>query len=279
MTHRTKAVRKGEDDLEAKLRRGFKRIGRQVAERAVAELSNLLKADPEDAAVNAAANAAIEGADWTLLIEPTEEQLRQVALDGAKQALLRLGVTDEDVTEQVFQTAADWAKERAAEMVGRKYNSAGDLVDNPDSDMSIVDSTRDELKALIGKGIEEGQSAQDLADAIEDSLAFSADRALLVARTEIIRANNQGHLAAFRASGVVEKKEWSTAEDGDVCDECEANEAQGPIDLDEDFESGDDAAPAHPNCRCTIVAVTAELEDNSTDDEEQSDEEDDGGPQ
>lgn len=259
MSHRTRAVRLGEKRMDVRLRRALRAIGRQVASALVEQVSHVLKATPaEDAMAAAALSVAIEEADWTLLINPTEEQLRRVAQDGARRALLALGVTDEGVTEQVFQDAADWAKERAAELVGKTYNAAGELVDNPAADMAITDATRTELQALVSTAIEEGQSAQDLADAIEGSLSFSPERALLVARTEIIRANNAGHLGAFQASGVVQEKEWSTAEDGDVCPECMGNEEQGPIPLDSAFESGDAHAPAHPNCRCVIVAVVEE---------------------
>lgn len=258
MSHRTKAVRAGEDSVERTMRRGLRSIGRKVAERVVDKVGHLLKTAADDAAAAAALNYAIEGTDWELLINPTEEQLRLVAQDGARRALLALGVTDEGITEQVFTEAAEWAKNRAAEMVGMRYNAAGDLVENPDAAMAITDATREELQTLVSDAISEGLSADELASAIEDATSFSAERALLIARTEIIRANNQGHLSSFRASGVVDQKAWSTAEDGDVCPECEANENQGPIPLDQSFESGDDAAPAHPNCRCVIVAVVEE---------------------
>jgi hypothetical protein len=42
------------------------------------------------------------------------------------------------------------------------------------------------------------------------------------------------------------KKAWEP--DAEACPICEANGDQGAIDLDDDFESGDDAPPAHPNC-------------------------------
>ena len=54
-------------------------------------------------------------------------------------------------------------------------------------------------------------------------------------------------------------KEWTTAEDDLVSEDCEANGDQGPIGIDEAFDSGDDAPPAHPQCRCVLVGLT-ELE-------------------
>lgn len=271
MTHRTKQVKVGELALEKKLKKVMRRLAAQAHDAALKALASLDKAAKSPA--EAAAEAIWGDVDWTLLINPTEEQLALVAQDGAKRALLALGVTDEGITEQVFEEARDWARDRAAEMVGKRYDAEGELVDSPDADMSITDTARDEIRSAVARGIDDGASAQDVADEIADLGTFSDERALTISRTEIIRANNQGHLASFKEAGI-EQKEWSTAEDGDVCPECEANEDEGPIGVDDDFPSGDDAAPAHPNCRCTIVAV---VPDESSDEEDSSDGEDDVG--
>jgi hypothetical protein len=39
------------------------------------------------------------------------------------------------------------------------------------------------------------------------------------------------------------------------------------IDLDDEFPSGDDAAPAHPNCECTLVYERDDSEDGEDDEE------------
>ena len=44
----------------------------------------------------------------------------------------------------------------------------------------------------------------------------------------------------------------------DACDECVANAEQGAIGLEDEFLSGDDAPPAHPNCRCDVLPVLIE---------------------
>jgi SPP1 gp7 family putative phage head morphogenesis protein len=274
MTHRTKAVARGESRLSRKLAALLARAGKEAASAALKQLG-MEKADPGDARrAEEAAAAAASGVDWTLLIDPTEEQLAQVALDGAKRALMELGITDKGITEQVYADAVAWARDRAAEMVGMRYNAAGDLVENPLADMAITADVREAIREQVANALEQGLPADELADNIMDLTEFSADRATTIARTEIIRANNQGHLNAFKGSGVVKEKEWSTAEDGDVCDECTDNEADGPIGLDDSFSSGDDAAPAHPNCRCTIVAVVEQSEDDGGDEDQGDDESD-----
>ncbi len=226
--------------------KALKKLGKQAAKAAVKHV-DLKKADPGDEA-----NDAL---DWTILVDPTKEELETVAQDGGRHALLQLGIDDEDVTKQVFATAAEWASARAAELVGMRYDADGELVENPDAELAISTDVRGAVRQAIADAIANGSSAAELSRSIQSLYDFSADRATTIARTEIIRANNQGHLAAFRESGVVRLKEWSTAEDEEVCPVCEANEDEGPIALGEDFESGDDAAPAHPECRCTIVAV------------------------
>ena len=260
MTHRTKAVRAGEKKLIRVLRRKLKQLATLAAQTALAHIPEWLlnKSDDDAEAARigaAAAQAAVEALDWNILINATEEELDEVSRDGVRQALLRLGITDEGIVDQAFEEASSWAKDRAAEMVGMRYNAADQLEPNPNAEFQIGDAARDEIQAKVEEAIREGWSADDLADEIMSIGSFSEARAEMIARTEIIRANNEGHMIAFRESGVVEQKAWSTAEDGDVCIICTENEDQGAIPLDDSFISGDDAAPAHPNCRCVIVAV------------------------
>lgn len=210
--------------------------------------------------------------DWAPVAEASRSHLADVARDGAKRTLVALKITDEGITEQTFEEAATWAEARAAELVGKSWDEDGNLVDNPDADMAITDTIREEIRVRVSEALADGSSAADLADEIEGMPGFSGDRAELVARTEIIRANGQGQLAAMRASGVVEQKGWSTSNEEQVCEDCQANEDEGGIGLDEDFPSGDDAPPAHPACMCALVAVMAEEEGDS--EEESADEED-----
>lgn len=266
MSHRTAAVRDGEKTLGASLTRDLRAIGKSVAKK----VSRVAKAVGDDEI-----DSALGAADWATIAASVKVQLIGVAKDGSEKALALLGVDDEGILEQTYTAARDWATARSAELVGKSWDEDGNLVDNPDADMAITDSLRDELRAAVSSAVDEGLSAADLADQIEEISGFSADRAMMIARTEIIRANNEGHLAAFKSSGVVSKKEWSTSEDGDTCEDCEGNSDDGEIDLDDEFSSGDDAAPAHPNCRCTITAVVDEDVEEEQSEDEDSESEDD----
>jgi SPP1 gp7 family putative phage head morphogenesis protein len=147
----------------------------------------------------------------------------------------------------------------------------GELVDNPNAKWVITDSTREMLSADINQALEEGWSTDKLSEVLQENYAFSDQRAETIARTEIAKADMQGSMIAYRESGVVEGKEWVLSED--PCPICEENADDGVIPLDQDFSSGDDAAPAHTECTCTVSPVVADLEDTQSEDN-QTDEED-----
>jgi hypothetical protein len=256
----------GESRLAKKLATALRAIGRQVARK----LSGVHKAAEEED------KDPIASVDWTPLAEAAQAEMVDVATDGARRALVVFGVEDDaSITEQVFKDAVAWAKARAAELVGKSWDDDGQLIDNPDAEMAISDTVREEIRAAVAQSLEEGESAADLADRIEGLGAFSAERAELIARTEIIRANANGQMEAMRSSGVVTKKGWSTSTEDTVCDECQENEDAGDVDIDEDFPSGDDCPPAHPACMCVVTAAIEENEGEAetADEEDAADEE------
>jgi SPP1 gp7 family putative phage head morphogenesis protein len=160
-----------------------------------------------------------------------EEQRRQRLQDQEDEA--DIGVSVDLVNER----AVAWAKKRAADLV-----------------TDISDNTRDMLQSAVVDAIEQGMGSRELAERISESLGFSEARAETISRTELIRASNAAALDAYKASGVVDGKSWLTAGDDLVEEDCEMNEADGVIPLDDDFSSGDSAPPSHPNCRCALQA-------------------------
>lgn len=170
-------------------------------------------------------------------------------LSAAKSARgLKKYVDDLDKLLKLANTRAEaWAKGRAAELIGKNPNGG-----------ELADSTRDMIRSTIVQAEEEGWSNARLRAEIEDNYAFSKSRASTIARTEMKTADSQGAMAAWKASGLKMKKEWVRSAGESECDICEANEAQGPIDINDSFESGDDTAPAHPNCECAVLPVIEE---------------------
>ena len=198
--------------------------------------------------------------DWAPLADDVEGYLAAVAAAGGRLEADGLGADlPDDFSKDIRQMAADWAADRAAEMVGMRRE--GDfLVPNPNAQWRIDDTTRDMVQAYVTSALEDGDSTDELADriaAIEDKInggfVFSDERAEMIARTEIAKADSEGALMGWKASTLVKAKSWLTAEDDLVSDECQANEAQSVVDIDFDYGDGVLAPPQHPNCRCTLL--------------------------
>jgi len=83
-------------------------------------------------------------------------------------------------------------------------------------------------------------------------------RAIILARTEIIRSFHQAAVQEYRnwaVEGVYVKGEWKTAGDGRVCEECASLEGR-VFTLDEI----ENMIPLHPQCRCIALPWIAELQ-------------------
>jgi SPP1 gp7 family putative phage head morphogenesis protein len=186
-------------------------------------------------------------------MDDAKDLLEEITAAGGVDALAQIGFTaDESITDQLNEYALDYAKARSAEMVGKKWID-GELVDNPDAQWVISETTREMLRGDIAAAIEAGTSNDDLADQLAENYAFSDQRAETVARTETAFAHVAGNLNAYRESGQVEAKRWLTAPD--CCDLCEDLD-DVTVGLDEDFpDDGGDGPPLHPNCRCDVLPV------------------------
>ena len=124
-----------------------------------------------------------------------------------------------------------------------RHNSLSKLTGN------IGETSKTRLRNAIADAWDKGGTYNDLVGAIRDTFEdFSTVRASMIAQTEVVDAYNAGRNATARAAGLDEHA-WET-ESGNPCETCLANEAQGWIPIDQDFDSGDDAPPAHPNCEC-----------------------------
>lgn len=180
---------------------------------------------------------------WAAAGDATSKVLEQLAAEGAAQGEAAIGVS----TSLANPRAVQWAKDHAVSLVN-----------------DLEGTTRDALAATIAQGEAEGWSVAQLGKAIEENHAFSPDRAQLIAAQETRTADNQGNLIAWQSAkselGLNVMKAWVTR-GANICAECEANEADGPIPVDEAFTSGDDTAPAHVNCECDVEPVLDETPD------------------
>ena len=181
--------------------------------------------------------------DFTAILNVSTKQLTAAAREGAEDAKQEL-----DGRGDPFDPAA------IAAGVG-EYN-AGELIKGLDP------ATRDMIAGDINEAFTEGWSTSQLAGKLEDNYAFSEGRASTIARTEVAFADSTASMKAYRESSVVTGKKVLLAEN--PCEICQENANDGIIDLDEDFSSGDDTSPFHPNCECAVSPVIGN-EDNQED--------------
>lgn len=194
------------------------------------------------------------------------EVLEDMGIDGVEAALFQVREwmpTEAELDAMLSQAndrAVEYAGERAAELVGMKKDpETGEWKENPNPEWAIDDSTRDAIQGLVTQAEEEGWSNDQLADAIGDATAFDESRAEMVARTETAFADVAGNLEGYKASGVVQGKEWLMAQD-EVCEECQLLHGV-VVPLDEPFPGeGADGPPLHPNCRCDVLPVLIDPE-------------------
>lgn len=136
------------------------------------------------------------------------------------------------------QAAADYASEHAGDLVTDLDDTSTGLI------ADAVEQGIDQQLGSTGTG-------QLIRKALDD---MSVARALTIASTEINRAMSAATIDKLTEMQV-EYKQWIL--DSDPCEICIANAAQGPIPIDEDFDSGDSYSPAHPNCRCAVAGARA----------------------
>lgn len=115
-------------------------------------------------------------------------------------------------------------------------------------------TTRDALRETLSQGLQKEESINQMkkrvADVFEQARGYRAER---IARTEVARSTTFATLEAYRQSEIVEMKEWLTAADERVEEDCASLEGL-TVPLDETFR-GEDGPPLHPNCRCTVIPV------------------------
>ena len=119
------------------------------------------------------------------------------------------------------------------------------------------------IKRTVAQGVLTGQSIPEISRGIgrvvKDKEAFkragksvfktAQRRSTLIARTETLRAHNEGRKVFYQSVGITKVK-WLTAGDARVCPICDPlNGVVFKID-------GLVGPPRHANCRCSVFAVT-----------------------
>lgn len=180
---------------------------------------------------------ALDASRWTEAITPSIQSTAKLAVqDVAKEIGIRFDL--------LSPALANYTREEAAWLV-----------------RGIDTTTRDRLAGELRAGLLEGDSIPDLAKRLEDTAAFSRDRATLIARTETTRVTNgaqRDSLAKYQREQAVRiEKSWLSARDGLVRDAHRDLDNGKYIGVDQTFANGL-TEPGEPNCRCTCVFRVAD---------------------
>lgn len=113
----------------------------------------------------------------------------------------------------------------------------------------VTSAMAQKMARSVADGMTKGESEKQLRNRLRlDIDDITRNRALRLARTEVIRANAQGKLDAYERLGVREVEievEWVIVDDDRVCPRCRAN--AGKIFTLEEIRG---LIPLHPECRC-----------------------------
>jgi SPP1 gp7 family putative phage head morphogenesis protein len=166
------------------------------------------------------------------------------------EAVYNAGVDDSAELVGVGETsAAVWAQERAAALLGMKWDGS-EWIDNP-NELAVSDTVRETVRNAIAEAVRSGKSYTDLAKELQDTLESPA-RAMVTARTETAVAYNVGAGTNYAAQGV-ERVEVSDGNGPGSCAECDA--VNGEIwTVDEMIANPIE----HPNCTRAFIPLSEE---------------------
>lgn len=192
----------------------------------------------------------IEALNWDWIDRYGDEVIRE--LTSVHVAVL----TEREFIETPLLTATDLARRYAEERAGELLSLEGPI--------SVTRTTREGVRRLVGRAIDEGWGIRQLRNALRDSFEFSTSRAETIARTETATSQGQGAEQAARIQGR-DQKRWRTARDervdgGNASGPCIEAAGAGWIDIADDFPNGRSTIPAHPRCRCDVEYRSSALQ-------------------
>ena len=141
----------------------------------------------------------------------------------------------------------------------------------------INTETEKQIRATLAQGMRENETIQELTARIMHVFGTASTyRAFMIARTESAMAENYSDVVAWEQTGVVESKQWFTAEDEHVCGLCHGMDGVTITLKQACFDKGDvmmfedkngkphemmldfrtiGEPPLHPNCRCVLLPI------------------------
>jgi hypothetical protein len=211
-----------------------------------------------DDVIDASIDQTIRSMAWPVVQSGTVQMLEEAAIGGVSAGEATLGqvigisVASKPASgggmSQIMLDATRLANPRA---VAAAQAQAAELVSG------VEQTTRDNLRRLVVQAQAEGWSTKRLADAIASDYTFSADRAWVIARTELARSSTAGNIEGWRQAaklGVNIQKRVILGQNENHCLVCTGAVLEGAIPLDDSWAAGFQT-PFHPSCYCTLTPV------------------------
>lgn len=248
------ALIKVESRLETVLRRYFKELSERVP-----NYINWFMYDQRLREVSAADDFSVDvmisdtqlgledGLFITTAFDPIAQAVALGAQAGEKLYSQEIGISKSSALVQRT------AKDLVAELVGKRIDADGNIVDNPNAAFRVSDKTRKDIRESIATSISLGED-QNAARARLMNTIKDPKRAEMIARTEAVNSYQRGLTTLGNETGAV-GKEWQSSNDDDICG---TNSKAGIIKITENFPSGHSEPAAHPNCRCGMVLIYPE---------------------
>lgn len=208
----------------------------------------------------AAAQAMADLAPFDEIVKSVSSALTHIGTENVKAAFRALGVKDPAVINEAIQEVSKYARDRAAQMIGKKW-VADLLVDDPEAEMAITSLTQKGIGTAVANVFEAFESGEidaittaAMSEELLAQYAFSSERSGIIAEFEGRRAATKGFLSAWSATGITGKMVLLSP-DHDHDDMCDDAESMGVVDLNSTFGGYGFGPPFHPSCLCALAAV------------------------
>lgn len=165
-----------------------------------------------------------------------------------------------DLTSQVIKNYFVKGLESVEKETNRNYMPNQDAIKfldtyTFDNIQGLTEELKNDLRQELQRAILNGEGIEQIKKRIKDVMKIGNDRAKMIARTEIARAENMGNLDGWRQSGEDMQKEWFAELDGKTSELCKhLNGHKTGINEKFIYKGQEyDCPPAHPNCRSTLI--------------------------
>ena len=164
--------------------------------------------------------------------------------DGKRLARLALGPAPKDT---VLRVTGAWDRMPTAALdtfIGRASDGTplGDLM------AEVAPLAPERVRDALAYGVATGRSPREMTREVQAASLVSRNRALVIARTEVISAHREAVTDTWQKTGIVQQWRWSCAKDTRTCAACWAQDGTThPI---------DEPMGSHPCCRCARIPDT-----------------------